>query len=203
MRNRFEPPDIKLLPEEVRPYADAYNAAFQAYLDELNLQIDRTMQPSHAAVAVPATTIDVGSAVLSGTAAAIAASFAAMALPNTATTSAASIATALDYTGRGILQRVVCMSQTAAATSTAAGFTVKITIDGNVIYNAATTASNNRIAAVVGSLTRDESALSTDIIYGSMDDVPGLPFNSGCKIEFQTGTNGQGITIGWRVLKKL
>ncbi len=148
---------------------------------------------------VPDTTIDVGSSIYTFASAATAyANFLRASLPNSAATTNSAFQTALNYTGKGILQCVFGVSQIVGGLSTAVGMSIQITIDGNILYTAASLAAVNTGVAVIGQIIVDDP---TNDYLGVLNDPVGLSFNKTCKVEFKSGSNGQGVSIGWRVLK--
>jgi hypothetical protein len=149
---------------------------------------------------VPTVSQDVGSDEATGFgAAAIWTEFAGQYLPTTFTTTNNVLQTALSYTGKGTLLRLVAVAQVAAATSTAAGVNIKVTIDGTVVYtNTTAVTANNRMRCIVGSM----HIVDPTPRLGTADDPVGWAFHSSLLIEAASVTSGQGITVGWRVGKK-
>lgn len=171
------------------------------WAQNLTQTLSGMIDEKHAPILIPSVTIDVGSQdIVTGSAANAWNAFDNQKLPNTAATTSNTYQTALNYTGRGVVTLVAIVAQVAAQGSTAAGASVQITIDGNVVYSAAANAAVNNIRMIVGSIVLIDSANS---YYEMRDDPIGLPFNKTCKIEYKSGTNGQGVTIGWKVAKKL
>ena len=199
---KFQPPEVQLLPNDSQPHQIQYNAALSAWLTELLRSLDREMSRIGPSGVVPRTTLDAGSAIVSGTATQIGQSLTHMYLPSSATSTSATPVTALSYTGRGVLQRVIGISQIVGTGSTAAGMTISITIDG-VLVSTTVLSANNQLVAALGYIRLQMPNTGASSIYGGDDDPNGLPFNESCLIEYSSATAGQGVTVGWRVLKKL
>ncbi|HEX3156703.1 MAG TPA: hypothetical protein VHV32_18890 [Candidatus Angelobacter sp.] len=148
---------------------------------------------------VGTTTVDLGGAEIApASAAAASTAFTALSLPNTANTTSNAFQTALNYTGSGVLSLVVVMTQLVALGSTATGMSVQITIDGNVLFTGSVTTAVNHMRAIVGRLSIIDTANNYMVAQGH---PIGLTFLQSCKLEFKSAVNGQGVTIGWDVLK--
>lgn len=177
----------------LQKYLAAYELEKAQYYEKVLM--DNKVSPFR----VPDTTIDLGSVPYTFASAASAfACFFRSTLPNQTTTTSSTFQTALNYTGKGILQTVLLVAQVNPSTSTAAGASAQITIDGNVVYTGAALVSVNTGIALVGRLQLQDPV--NDYVL-TLDDPVGLTFNKTCKIEFKSGTNGQGVSLGWKVLK--
>ncbi len=193
----FRAPNLK----DIDParHADAVVEALGLWAQDIEKGFQFLLSAEHATLRIPTTTIDAGSAEVLASSGAIAYNnFLRSYLPNTATTTSNLTTTALNYTGKGVLECVLAVAQDSSTTSTAAGVAVVITIDGNVVFNG-TVSANNRLRAIVGQLVNFDPA---NEYLGCISDPIGLPFNETCVIQYASATNGQGVTIGWRVSKK-
>jgi len=170
-----------------------HNMQYAQYLEKILL--NNNLSP----LAVGKVTIDAGSAAYTcGSGAAAKNAFNNLLLSNTAATTSSLTQTAVSYNGKGILQLVVGVSQSAAGTSTAAGMAVGVFIDGVTVFGANISSAVNRVACAVGQLAVSDSA--TDQLIALNDSV-GLTFNKNVTVAFSSGTNGQGVQVGWRILK--
>lgn len=183
-------PDVKALTKYLNQYELERAEFYEKTL------MDNTVSPFR----VPDTTIDLGSAAY--TFASGASAFACVSraiLPNQQSNGIGTgFTTAVNYTGKGILQCVLLVAQVSGGASTAAGASAQITIDGNVVYTGAALALVNTGIALVGRLQLQDPV--NDYVL-TFDDPNGLTFNKSCKIESKSGTNGQAISIGWKILK--
>lgn len=163
-------------------------------LDDFQRDIERefnmAINEKHAPIMVPRVTIDAAHAQVNSTTAYTGTNFNAA---QTATTTSASFATAINYVGRGVLTKFLIAEVTSGG-AISRQFGAKITIDGNVVYsdsNALTRETATRV--IVGNLNGTVSIL---------DEFPGLPFNQSCKLEFASdGTRT--LTAAWKIAKKL
>lgn len=179
-------------------------ATLSKWLNDYQLQFSRLLEKtllinSQSPLRVPDATIDPGSAIYTfGSAIKAATAFANAKLPNNAINNTNVFSAPLNYTGKGILQCVLGIAQGVGAGSSAAGMSIQITIDGRVLYTAAALSAVNTGIAVVGQLLVTDT---TNDFIGVHSDPVGLAFNKTCKVEFKSGTNGQDVQLGYRVLK--
>ena len=180
--------------------------AFYAYLPIYEQQKARLWEnvlltQNLSPLRVPDTTIDVATGEIALSTGTIAYNtFLFSLLPHMATTTSNAYQTLLSYTGKGIVLCAVGVSQDATHTSTAAGVSMRITVDGNVVFDGSLTTAVNHYAALVGQINQIDVG-STSPYYLTMDAGFGLAFNSTLKIEYKSATNGQGASAGCRVLK--
>jgi hypothetical protein len=191
-------PEFQSLADVKRWLENVFAGQYSGFGRDIETELRKPLKNDHGSLLIPAVTIDAAHSQVSLTAATAAAQFARFKLQNTGTSTSASAATAVDYVGRGVLTKFGIAEVTAGAT-TARTFGAKITLDGNVIYdvsNALTRESAVRI--IVGNAYVDVN----DTSFGWFDEVPGLPFNSSCKLEY-TSDGTRTLTAAWKIAKKL
>lgn len=123
-----------------------------------------------------------------------------MAFQNSATSLSASIQTAVNYSGSGILTK--CLIGEFAALGTAAfNARLQITIDGVVVYNdTAAISRESSMRVVVGNQIVSTNTTPTTL-QQMIDSSIGLPFNQSCKIEYLSdGTRT--VTVAWHIDKR-
>lgn len=173
------------------------NDALSAFQSDIEEHLTRMINEKHAPIMIPRVTIDAAHSERNIAAASAGAIWTAFMLQNTATSTSASAATAVEYLGRGVLTKFAIAEVTSGGINPRT-FGAKITIDGNVLYdvsNAVTRESSIRV--IIGNLV-DVSGTN----LGWIDAHPGLPFNSQCKLEF-TSDGTRTLTAGWKIAKKL
>lgn len=189
-------------PENASPEISDLYARLNAYFVQLaayqeNVILNQGLSPFR----VPDTTIDVGSgpfAFSSGSNAYNAFLFSL--LPHMATTTSSTYSTFFTYTGRGVVLCAVGVAQDATHTSTAAGMSMRITIDGNILFDGQICTAVNQYGALVGQINLLDPT-STNPYVLTLDAGLGLTFQKTCLIEYKAGTNAQGVSAGCRVLK--
>lgn len=117
-------------------------------------------------------------------------------LINTFNTTSAVLQTAVNYSGTGVLQQVILAEKTSGL-ATAYGGLVKITIDNVVIFNAALLGQRSEIQAVIAGSSNEDAANALSV----SDHVPGIPFNSSCKIEIQSD-GATRLDVAWKIAKR-
>lgn len=171
--------------------------ALDALQKDIEEQFTLAINGKHAPIMVPRVTIDAAHSQQNFAAASASAIAAAFSLQNTATSTSASVATAVEYLGRGVLTKFAIMEVTAGATNSRT-FGAKLTIDGNVVYDVSNALTReSAIRVIVGNLV---NVSGTNL--GFLDEAPGLPFNSQCKLEF-TSDGTRTLTAAWKIAKKL
>lgn len=190
-------PEFKDLGDVQKWLQDRFAGAYAADLLDRDLEIRKAVNEKHAPVLIPQVTIDAAHAQKNLAAATVGAVWTAISWQNTANTTSASYQTAVDYIGRGVLTKCAIAEITAGANNNRS-FSVKITIDGNVVYEGAPALTReSAIRVVVGNIVEVSASLA-----GITDDCPGLPFNASCKIEYASdGTRT--LHVGWKIAKKL
>jgi hypothetical protein len=121
----------------------------------------------------------------------------AFSLANTASTTSSTYTTAVEYLGRGVLTKFGIAEVTSGALVNRA-LGARLTIDGNILYaDTSAVSRESSLRVIVGNLI---NVSGTNL--GWTDAVPGLPFNSQCKLEIRSdGTRT--TTSAWKIAKKL
>lgn len=166
----------------------------EQFVRELQQKLDMAINEKHAPILIPRTTIDAAHTQINSATANT--TWTNQNWVNTASSLSASVQTALTYTGRGVL-RLCAVTEKASGGTAAFNAELKITIDGNVVYDDAACLNREQSYRVV-------LGQYIDTTGGGMflDDPIGLPFNATCKIEYKSdGTRT--VTVGYRVSKKL
>lgn len=189
-------PDFEDVSDVKKWLEEQFAGNYALFGKDLETRFRKMLTEEHAAILVPQTTIDAAHAQKNLTAASAGAIFTAFSLEKTGSTTANTNQTIVDYQGRGVLTKFGIAEVTAGLTNPRT-FGAKITIDGNVIYdvsNALTRESSIRV--IVGNLF---DVSGTNI--GWTDGVPGIPFNSQCKLEYVSdGTRT--LSYGYKISKK-
>jgi hypothetical protein len=195
----FMPPAVpETLPDDVKDYLHDYNAYVANVFQQLQLSLQGMITRKHAPILIPATTIDASHAKLNITAASAGTIFNQLALESTAASSSSTTQTAVSYTGRGVLNKVVVIEKTSGGTS-AYNAAVKITIDDTAVYNqSAALNRQSQMRVILG----NQLVTGTDLISVTKDPI-GLPFNKSCKIEYSSSDGSTTTTVGWNIAKKL
>lgn len=191
-----------IIPEGIDPALKSYLQGLNARISEYGIAVQQAVNGvidrKHAPILIPAVTIDASHAKLSITAASAATIFNNLALQNTASSTSSSLQTAVNYTGRGVLTKCLAIEKTSAGT-TAYNAAVKITIDGNVVYNdTAALARQSQMRVILG----NQLVTGTDLISVTHASI-GLPFNQSCKIEYSSSDGTTTTTVAWNISKKL
>lgn len=182
---------------ELKKYLQGLNARIAEYGAQVQQAVNGVIDRKHAPILIPAVTIDAAHGTMNVTAASAGSIFTNFNVGQSASTTSASTQTAVNYTGRGVLTKCFLMEKTSGGTTNYSAL-LKITIDGNVVYNqSATLTRESQLHVVVG----NQAVYGTDLI-GIIDDDMGLPFNKSCKIEYASdGTIT--TTVAWKIKKKL
>lgn len=172
-------------------------ASLASFQTDAEQEFTLMINDKHAPIMIPRVTIDSAHNVLQLTAANSVAILAQLVLTNTAASTSATIQTAVSYTGRGILTKCI-IGEFSGVGTVAYNAELKITIDGNVVYDVANAITRQQqIRVVVGNLID----IQADAQLAVTDGYPGLPFNNSCLIEYKSdGTRN--TTVGWKIAKK-
>jgi hypothetical protein len=190
-------PEFKELGEVKKWLEDRFASQYAGFGRDIEQEIRRVINEKHAPILIPQVTIDAAHAQKNLAAADAGANWAALSWQNSASTTSNAYQTALNHTGRGILTKLA-IAEVTSGTNNNRTFGVKLTIDGNVLYDVANALTReSAIRVIVGNLI-DVSGTNFALVDGSI----GLPYNQNCKIEYiSDGTRT--LSIGWKVAKKL
>ena len=180
-------------------FAGNYATSFRSRDDE----IAKMLNEKHAPILIPKVAVDAAHGKFNLVAASAGGIWTNLNWGNSTTTTAGTLQTAVNYLGRGVLTKCVIAEVTSAGTGAIvnADTGLVITIDGTKVYDNDGTGVISRqssMRVVVGNFF---FTLSTDSPC-VLDEVPGLPFNASCKIEYRSNAVGT-ISIGWKIAKKL
>lgn len=183
---------------DLKKYLQGLNARIAEYGIEVQKAVLDMIDRKHAPILIPVVAIDASHAKQNITAASAGTIFTNLALQNTAASTSSSLQTAVSYTGRGVLTKLVAIEKTSGGT-TAYNAAVKVTIDGNVVYNdSAALARQSQMRVILG----NQLITGTDLISVTHSSI-GLPFNQSCKIEYSSSDGTTTTTVGWNISKKL
>ena len=195
MSNIPDVPEFKELDDVRRWLRERFAAVYHDDLDDRDLELRKKVNEKHAPILIPQVSIDAAHSQRSLSSAAT--DWSGLNWQNSASTTSGAIQTALDYVGRGVLTKLAVAEVTSGgATARTFGVTT-ITIDGNVVYQAAPITGESRIRVIVGNLS---GVSGTNLAIA--DEFPGLPFNASCKIEY-ISDGVRTLSIGWKIAKKL
>lgn len=162
---------------------------------ELEEYLTRMINHAHAPIAVPTTEVEASSAAFT----IVAAGFDNLNLLNTASTASTTLQEAVNFVGRGVLQKYIVVEKTSGGVLSC-NITVGIKVDDTQVYyktNSLTTQSTMRV--IVGSLGIKES---TSLVHVN-DDSVGIPFNKSCVLQYSITSPSTGtVHVGWKIAKK-
>jgi hypothetical protein len=114
---------------------------------------------------------------------------------NSFSTTSTSLTDVVNYTGRGVLQRLVVAEKTSGGAA-ANNVVIDIVADGTTVLSQTTLTTQMTMRVIVGGV----AYVSTSVVH-VLDDSIGIPFNSSLRIRISTAAGT--VHVGYKIAKKL